>query len=291
MKVEKVTYKNKKNGKNLDFEIVTFKEFFANRPHNFLELDYRLNFWTLLYITKGEGIHSIDYKEYNYKTGDLIVIEKNRVHSFRINTKVEGYIININEPFFIEESKNNDVDIVSFFETPYNKPILVIDTSKKSTNRQLIDILYKEYLLYKDTSHKDLIRNLFKSFICSIRIEQKDEIKHFSKVSYNYYSSYRNLIDKNFRKLKTVEEYTKYMGISTKTINLACRECADISAKQVIVNRIIIEIKRQLIQTDKKNYEISYELGFQEPANLAGFFKRYTGMSMLAFKNSHKLNH
>jgi AraC-like DNA-binding protein len=37
---------------------------------------------------------------------------------------------------------------------------------------------------------------------------------------------------------------------------------------------------------DMKNYEISYELGFNEPANFAGFFKRYVGVSIRDFKST-----
>jgi AraC-like DNA-binding protein len=37
-------------------------------------------------------------------------------------------------------------------------------------------------------------------------------------------------------------------------------------------------------------YEISDELGFDEPANFAGFFKRYTGMSVKSFKQTQKKN-
>jgi AraC-like DNA-binding protein len=35
-------------------------------------------------------------------------------------------------------------------------------------------------------------------------------------------------------------------------------------------------------------YEISDELGFDEPANFAGFFKRFTGMSVKRFKQIQK---
>ena len=288
MSIKRVSYLNK-GRKNANFEIVTFSDFFKTRPKSLIEKDFRLNFWILLYITKGSGVHSIDFFEYPYKAGDLFVISKNQVHSFRVNYEVEGYIININEPYFIENGESRDMDMLSFFETPYGKPIIHIDTTKKSISRQLIDLLYKEYLFYEEKFNKDknsekLIKSLFNSFVYSIRGENKNKIKSFSSTSYKNYFEYRELVEKNFCKLKSVSDYEKIMGLTKKTINAACRECADISAKQLIINRIILEAKRLLVQGNLKNYEISNKLGFDEPANFANFFKKNTKLSMGEFK-------
>lgn len=274
--------------KDTDFEIVTLKHFFATRPKQLIESDCRLNFWSIIYITEGNGKHSIDFNVYPYKAGDLIVISKNQVHSYRVNYEVSGYIININESFFIENKENRDMDLLVFFETPYGNPILQVDTSKSTTSRQLIDLIFKEYLIGDENSEK-LIKALFASFIFSIRSENRDNIRKFSASIYEHYFEYRELVEKNFTILKTVLDYEKLMGLSKKTINSACRECAGISAKELITNRIILEAKRLIVQGKMKNYEISNTLGFDEPANLAGFFKRYTGISMREFRQKNNV--
>ena len=283
MAIGRVKYHNK-GKQGADFEIVALERFFATRPKNKLEQDFRMNFWTLIYITDGQGMHSVDFKEYPYKSGDMIVLAKNRVHSFRVNYDVKGYIININEPFFIESSNQRDMDMLSFFETPIDKPIVHMDMSPNATSRQLIDLIYKEYLLAENSVAKKLIKSLLSAFIYSLKDEITSEFHEFSTAAYKNYFEYRELVEHNFKELKAVADYERLMGLTKKTLNAACRECADISAKELITNRIILEAKRLLKQNEMKNYEIAEILCFDEPANLANFFKRNTNVSMSDFR-------
>ncbi|MFK4784905.1 AraC family transcriptional regulator [Fusobacterium sp. MFO224] len=285
MKVEKMSYRNSRDSQQFDFEIIKIKQFFEKHPQKLLETDVRLEFWVLLYITKGNGIHYIDFKKYPYKAGDVIIIERRRVHSFKVNNNLEGYIINLNEPFFFEDEENNNMDLLAFFETPDEKPILSVDMSKTSTNKILIDLIYKEYSENYNYYSRNLIRSLFKSFIYSLYLKEKDKIIHSSTMEYKYYNKYRELVELNFKNLKIVSDYSRLIGVSTKTINTACKKCADISAKQLLINRIVLEAKRILVKGDMKIYQISYYLGFNEPANFSAFFKKHAGMSTNDFKN------
>lgn len=284
MAVKKIKYLNKPKGEHAYFEIVNFKQFFATRPKKLLETDYRLDFWAMLYIIKGTGSHYIDYKKYTYRSGNLIMIPKNHINAFNVNDDAQGYIIHIDEPFFIEHGKLRDMEILSFFETPFNDPIMNVDVSMNNTSRILIDLIYKEYLISETNTSQKLIKSLFHSFVYSIRNEYHSEIRKFSASSYKNFYEYRELVEQNYQEMKSVSEYARLMGLSNKTINKACRDCVDVSAKEMITNRLILEIKRLLAQNELKNYEISDLINFDEPANLAGFFKRYTGMSMREFR-------
>jgi len=271
-----------------NFEIFTLENFFASRPRKMLETDFRLNFWCILYILEGEGTHSIDFTEYSYTKGDLIVLEKNQIHSFRVNYNVKGYIININEPFFLDSGGTLDLNSLVFFQTPYKQPLLHLNISKEVTSRQLIDLLYREYPAAEYNS-KNLIKALFNAFVNSIRKENQDNIKKIKINSYENYYKFRELVEKNFKTLKTVSDYEKIMGVTKKTINQSCRECADISAKTLIINRILLEAKRLLVQGKLRNYQIAEVLGFEEAANFSNFFKRYTNTSMTDFRHLYEV--
>ena len=101
--IKRIEYKN--THKNSDFEIIDLQLFYASRPHKMLQKDSRLNFYVLLYITEGSGIHTVDFIRYPYKKGDIIFIQKNQVHSYEINDEVKGYCIHINEPFFLSDQR------------------------------------------------------------------------------------------------------------------------------------------------------------------------------------------
>ncbi len=97
---------------------------------------------------------------------------------------------------------------------------------------------------------------------------------------------FRELVEENHAAKRSVEAFAQMMNVSKKTINQATRRVAGISAKQFIIDRLILEIKRFLSIGELMNYEIADRLGFGEAANMSKFFKHYVGVSPKAFKES-----
>ncbi len=69
-------------------------------------------------------------------------------------------------------------------------------------------------------------------------------------------------------------------------LNYATRSIVDLSAKQFIIDRIMLEIKRYLSQGELMNYEISDMLGFDEPANMTKFLKGMKGYRQRRLENN-----
>lgn len=289
MKKDELNNKNFKENEKNNFEILNLRDFFRDSLKKDLNNYFRDDFWMLIFITGGKGSHTIDFKEYNYEKENLVILKSRSVHSFGLNNNLDGYIIKLKESFFFEELNKEGIDLLNFFDfLPNNCPILKIKLSNNSTNKIILDLIFKEYLEFKKNNSKNLIRSLFKSLVYSIFLNKNEDISFSLKPEYKYYKKYCELVEMNFKILKVVNHYSKLMGVSVKTINSACRKFGNISAKQLLINRIILEAKRLLIFDELKIYEISYYLGFNEPGNFSAFFKKYCGISMNEFKNNSK---
>lgn len=272
---------------SFDFEIIDLKDFFNAHPARLLSKIFRLNFYMILYITSGKGKHEIDFKVYDFNAGDIIFISRNQVHRFFPDIDAKGYVILFTEDYIYSNSEVNIDEFLHYFNMPLHAPILEIDVCKESSNRILIDLLYKEYKDPSSTVKKHLIKSLLRSFMLSVRRFNKvDKLKE-SSGNYKRFIEFKNLVDKHYKKRKTVQEYAKMMLVSQKTINQATRIAIDISAKQFIINRIILEIKRYLGQGELTINEISDLMGFDEPSNLTKFFKRYEGVSPKEFRTEY----
>jgi len=281
--IDRIDYKNLK--KNLDFEIADIQLFFATRPHRSLLRDNRINFWTIIYVTDGSGCHHIDFNKYTYKKGDIIFIQKNQVHHYDISNDVKGYIMHLNEPFFYRvEGFSGDI-FLEFVDKSFGSPVLSIDANKDSVNRTMIDLIYREYNKPKEYINIELIATLFQGFILSLKgyLPENNELQ-LSK-SYKNFKLYRQLVEENYTETRNVEDYVSMMHLSKKTINQATRKVVGLSAKQFIIERVILEIKRYLSQGELLNYEIADMLGFDEVSNMTKFFKHYVEISPKEFKN------
>lgn len=283
--INRINYRNKKNS---DFEIVDLSLFFATRPRRHLQSDFRLNFWIILYITEGSGYHYVDFQKYSYKKGDIIFVQKNQVHRFLVNDDVKGYAVHINEPFFYRiEGFNGDI-FLEFADRAFGSPVLSFDTTAESTNRMLIDLIYREYSKTDDNFNIELIATLFQGFILALRGDFSEKESVFQSKDYENFTLFRQLVEDHYTTERTVESYADRMHLSKKTVNQFTRNVTGLSAKQFIINRLILEIKRYLSQGELLNYEIAELLGFDEAANMSRFFRHYEGMSPKAFRERLK---
>jgi len=280
--IKRVNYRNEK--KDLDFEVVDIQLFYSTRPKKLLEKAYRVNFWTILYITEGAGVHYVDFKAYPYKKGDILFVQKNQVHEYRVNRSVEGYVIHINEPFFYRvEGFDGDI-FLEYVDRAYGSPLLHFDTSPGLTNRSLMDMIYQEYNKKSQALQVELIASLFQSFILSLRGQVQGNRQELKSRDYDHFKNFRRLVEDRYMETRNVEDYGQMMNLSTKTINQVTRRITGLSAKQFIIERVVLEIKRYLSQDHLLNYEIAEVLGFYEAANMTKFFKRYSGLSPKEFR-------
>ena len=281
--IDRVDYKTKKS---LDFEIVDLNLFFSTRPKKMLEKDFRMNFWAILYIAEGSGYHHVDFNSYPYKKGDLIFVQKNQVHRFQVNKDVKGYIIHINEPFFYKVEALSEDLFLEFVDASLGSPVISLDDSSSHTHRVILELLYKEYTKRIENMNVELLASLFQSFILAIKGGMQVGEKAYSSKEYEHFKVFREFVEKHYFETRNVEDYAHMMHLSKKTINQVTRKVVGMSAKEFIISRVILEIKRYLSQGDLMNYEISEVLGFYEAANMTKFFKHYQGMSPKAFKQS-----
>ena len=77
------------------------------------------------------------------------------------------------------------------------------------------------------------------------------------------------------------------MNLSPKRLNEITRKMLGKTITQLIHDRILLEAKRELIFSGRSIKEISYELGFEDPAYFSRFFKKQSGFSPTHFRKKN----
>jgi AraC-like DNA-binding protein len=81
-----------------------------------------------------------------------------------------------------------------------------------------------------------------------------------------------------------VKTYSQLLKISSVQLNKICRQYSGLSAQQMIHNKLISEIKKQL-RSNKSVKEIAYEFDFSDPSNFNRFFKKLTGTTAQQYRD------
>ncbi|MEM9981742.1 MAG: helix-turn-helix transcriptional regulator, partial [Bacteroidota bacterium] len=98
---------------------------------------------------------------------------------------------------------------------------------------------------------------------------------------------FKKLVEKNFLHLRKVSAYAEKLYITPTYLNDTVKTITGQSASEIIHNRLIQEIKGELIQTELTINELSYQLGFNDVSYFCRFFKKNTGVSPQVFRETN----
>jgi AraC-like DNA-binding protein len=100
------------------------------------------------------------------------------------------------------------------------------------------------------------------------------------------FHEFRILIDEKFKHRLTIADYASLLNITATHLNRICRNTLDVSASDLIHERMLIEAKRLLIYTSMTINEVSNELGYLESAHFSKFFHRKIGQTPSNFRQN-----
>jgi len=253
-----------------------------DRPH-------RHNYFTILLVKEGKGKHIIDFKEYELSGNSLHFIHPGQVHQVIAAEKPEGWVINFTRLFLIRNQIPDQMieDVYLFNKHSESPPLPIpagqfdqyLDIIRQIRHYDGIDIAYKKeaqgallkLLLIQSNNH------------CTLH---KNENPQTIETGNQLVRRFKELIDKHYQEYHKVSDYAEMLAVTSDYLNKLVKTLTGKSAKEYILDRILIEAKRVLLFTELTNKELSYNLGFEEPAHFSNFFKRYSGTSPLDFRNS-----
>lgn len=95
---------------------------------------------------------------------------------------------------------------------------------------------------------------------------------------------FRSEIEQRFTHTRHVEDYARQLDCSVRTLTRASLAATGRTAKQLLDERVALEAKRLLAESDLAVAEVGARLGFTEATNFGRFFARTVGTSPGAFR-------
>ncbi len=240
---------------------------------------HRLKFNAIILITCGkEGKHNIDFKNYSYKKGSVIMISKEQIHSFiDIPKKNDGCLLTFTEELFLEVGATNPFLINHLYNNQIYSPIIDLTEQKFNQLHSLVDKIKNEVNDQKESVWIEIAKSYFKIFLLELfhSRESKDNIIKNSPYL-DEFIGFQKVLQANILKERKVKFYAKKLNITTKKLNLITQSTINLSAKDFITSSVILEAKKFLKCSDMTSKEVAYHLGFDEPTNFTKFFKKHT---------------
>lgn len=283
-----VHFDNQTNPKSF-FDIVKIEDLLKRDLDHDIDKNHLVKFYIIFFVYEGEGRHSIDFTDYHYTKGTVLLIRKSQIHKFFRSTNVKGYLLIFTEEFIVSHlNRMEALKSMQLFNDSLSFPKIELDdTEVFSDFTILLKHLELEYNV-KDPFSIGITRSVLHIVITKlfrIKAKQGDFVERKKYMS--QFLVFQNLVEEDCFKSKKVQYYAQKMGVSTKTLNNIVNSIINDSAKAFIDERTIMQIKRLLISTDHSIKEIAYAAGFSDPTNFFKYFRKGTGSSPEVFRQAH----
>ncbi|WP_159656462.1 4-hydroxyphenylacetate catabolism regulatory protein HpaA [Vibrio atypicus] len=255
--------------------------FGRNMPTHYHDRYYQLHI-----ILEGTTHVLLDEAHY-LKTGTTLFFTPPTVpHSFVTDDDANGYVITASQPLVwrlldIEIGRN---DVASTALQPF--------CTQLSNPSKLVSLL--EMLLAEQDSSEFMCDVAKQSLLQLTLIEV---IRHantqpvttqFRSADVALFNRFNQMIEVNYRQHLTLPEYAEELSLTTARLNDICRKISGLSSKRLVAERVMQEARRLLLLTPMPVSQVAYELGYQDPAYFARFFKKQIGETASDFRQNQK---
>lgn len=243
------------------------------------------NLHQFFYVRKGGGRVSIDQSDYELNDNQIMSIPALTVHGFQFSPNTDGWVITLPQIYL-----QNIVNDTGFLIKSISQILIHSEMDEKLVNEfvyifETIEQAHKGNLPIRNFK----LRTYANLLVCKVAelypfVEEVNQ--NVPKQKQKIVQNLQTLINSNFKKRQSVADYSKSMGMTPTHLNRICKSVLNISPSQLIDERSVLEAKRLLSYTSMTISEISYELGFFDPAHFSKFFHNRTKQKPSEFRKN-----
>lgn len=276
------------NDHRLSFDIKRMEDIYEKMGGK-VDDPHRHDYYTLVIVKKAKGKHVIDFNAFDLAAKQIYFVSPGQVHQLIEEQQSVGYAITFSPLFMFENGIDQRFveDLYLFHDFGYAPPLLMnkeeLDTISKLAEQIYAEVNSDHPLKYQAVGAWLKLLLIRCHSICSI--SQEDNTQKV-QASVTILKNFKQLLDTHYKEWHKVQEYAEQLTVSADYLNATIKSLTGRSVKEHIQSRITVAAKRLLLFADLTTKEIAYELGFSAPANFSQFFKKCTGQSPSAFRNS-----
>jgi len=269
--------KFRRSGHGKQYEIEVFdknRDFKVTYPH-------RHDFYEILFLTQGNGTHTIDASEYTIKQNCVFFLSPGQIHSLHLSDDIKGYIFLFTSEFYLlnKQDKNHLLELPFFYSLSNENPPLYLTEDKDIT---LITNLFVQACEENDQSladSDDMIRSLLDIILITCKRLyplKQEESKGKGRLMVK---RFKQLIEENYHKNLSVKDYASLLAVTPNHLSETVKALTGRTSSDLISDKMVLEIKRMLLHTDLTVSEIAYQLNFADQSYFTKYFKGHTGIT------------
>lgn len=268
---------------NDNFKVIpmaAFKDQLSQLPH-------RHDHFTIMWISSGHGFHEIDGQQFDLATNRVFFIRPGQLHKMS-DFERDGFMVIFSELVYKQ--------LESSF--PFSKSFSLDDIDTNKPFMDLSVLQSEEFNILIHLTEKALSRNAFFPVIFSYVLSlmaifrsnyllpkaKKEELLEDKDIML----SIRKSLDKDYALQHKADYYADQFHITARRLNnILLRHCGQ-TYHELLMDKLMLESKILLGNDSINIKELSYNMGFSDPAYFNRFFKKRQNMSPLQYRKRYQ---
>lgn len=251
-------------------------------PRPFL---HRHSYYHMLWMTQARGRHILDFDTFELRPNTVFFISPGQVHAWASSVRATGYVVNFSTEFFLQMyPRADEFNEFPFFHIANSEPVLYLSAEQNAQFMPLLNDMEEEFNGAAQWRH-DIIRSLLLIVLTRLRrLHQPRSGESILPKSYSISRQFKLLVEQRYREFSSVRDYAAALLVTDRRLNAAVKNTTGRTATQIIHDRLLLEAKRLLTQSELSVSEIAYRLNFDDPAYFSRFFKKRVLLTPVEFK-------
>lgn len=247
---------------------------------------HRHNFFFVLVLQAGEGIHEIDFTPHKVVDHSVFLLRPGQVHQLHLKAGSTGYLMEFDNEFYHPQEKAAVQRLRKASGKNYCQP----EVTRFEKLNAVLSNIFEEYT-NKQEGYQEAIKANLEIFYIEFMRQSADPGNAVTPArSYiqERYEEFIDLLESHLTTLKQVSQYTDLMNLSSYQLNEITKTAVGKTASALIDEYIILETKRYLLATPNQIKDVADHLGYEDVSYFIRFFKKHTGYSPDAFRRNFK---
>ena len=247
---------------------------------------HRHDFFFILALQKGEGIHEIDFINYYVYDNSIFILRPGQVHKLELKATCTGFLMEFSPTFY----HTNDNTSNQRLSKASSKNFCKLEAIRFKKLLSVLAYIFNEFTSKQEGYLEVIKANLDIFFIEFIRQSKNPDStkKNSSSYAQERLEDFLEQLGKHITNLKQVSQYADLLNLSSYQLNSITKTTIGKAASVLINEQIILEAKRYLLATPNQVKDIADHLGFEDISYFIRFFKKHTGYSPEAFRKNSK---
>ncbi|MDO6391063.1 AraC family transcriptional regulator [Pontibacter sp. BT731] len=267
-----------------------FSSFAAHlKEHLFIREPHKHDFYIILLVTKGTGVHTIDFREYDVKPGTVFLLTPGQVHSWQLSNDADGFVVFFTQEYYTREYPDRLLSDFPFFNALLYSPVIRLSETDEATLLPVLQMLKQEYELDSPMRNSVLSRylDILLMKLARIFLPDGNAAAPIAKEQ-TLIQDLERLINLHYKEHKNVAFYADRLHVTSKHLNEVCKQSFGKTTKDILQYRIILEAQRLLVHSDLTSSQIAHELGYFDNTYFFRFFKKHLGCTPEQFRAANK---